>query len=123
MEYMNLSRDSRIFRTFRGPVRYGLGDISRPAGDRDERAQRPRSGCWPRGEALIMTALGLAVAIHCGSCLQRLRTRQPEYSGRAQLFAHDVFTFLATGEEDSKNRLGRCGADLSASSPAWRPRL
>ena len=55
--------DRRLHRAFRRPVRHGLGHLSRADGDRHRRTGHIDKVAGPVGEALIMTAMGLAVAV------------------------------------------------------------
>jgi len=52
----------------------------------------------PVGEALIMTALGLAVAIPAVLAYNGLVRLNRVYLGKLDTFAHDLFTFLTTGQ-------------------------
>lgn len=51
----------------------------------------------PVGEALLMTAIGLAVAIPAVVAYNTLVRRNRVVLGRLDTFAHDLFTFLTTG--------------------------
>ncbi|MBK6908994.1 MAG: MotA/TolQ/ExbB proton channel family protein [Rhodocyclaceae bacterium] len=51
----------------------------------------------PVGEALIMTAMGLAVAIPAAMAYNAFARAQRNTLAELNSFAHDVFTFLATG--------------------------
>jgi len=51
----------------------------------------------PVGEALIMTAIGLAVAIPAAIAYNAFARANRNTLGELDSFAHDVFTFLATG--------------------------
>lgn len=51
----------------------------------------------PVGEALLMTAIGLAVAIPAVVAYNTLVRRNRVVLGRLDAFAHDLFTFLTTG--------------------------
>ncbi len=64
----------------------------------------------PVGEALIMTGLGLAVAIPAVLAYNAFVRLNRVYLARLDAFAHDLFTFLTTGqqvEQDAKPRNGR----------------
>lgn len=52
----------------------------------------------PVGEALIMTALGLAVAIPAVLAYNGLLRLNRIYLGQLDRFAHELFTFLTTGQ-------------------------
>lgn len=52
----------------------------------------------PVGEALIMTGLGLAVAIPAVLAYNTLVRLNRVYLGRLDAFAHELFTFLTTGQ-------------------------
>ncbi len=68
----------------------------------------------PVGEALIMTALGLAVAIPAAIAYNAFARANRNTLAELDSFAHDVFTFLATGLKtmpDSSN-----GANVAATS-------
>lgn len=62
----------------------------------------------PVGEALIMTGLGLAVAIPAVLAYNGFVRSNRVYLARLDAFAHDLFTFLSTGqqayESSGKNR-------------------
>jgi biopolymer transport protein ExbB len=72
----------------------------------------------PVGEALIMTGLGLAVAIPAVLAYNAFVRNNRVFLSRLDAFAHDLFAFLATGRQvelsDSKVRaLRRQGAELA----------
>src|SRR3546814_15969914 len=52
----------------------------------------------PVGEALIMTGLGLAVAIPAVLAYNGFVRSNRVYLARLDAFAHDLFTFLTTGQ-------------------------
>jgi biopolymer transport protein ExbB len=56
----------------------------------------------PVGEALIMTALGLAVAIPAVLAYNALLRVNRVYLGKLDTFAHELFTFLTTGQAITK---------------------
>jgi biopolymer transport protein ExbB len=56
----------------------------------------------PVGEALIMTALGLAVAIPAVFAYNALVRVNRVYLGQLNTFAHELFTFLTTGQTITK---------------------
>lgn len=59
----------------------------------------------PVGEALIMTGLGLAVAIPAVLAYNGFVRGNRVYLARLDAFAHDLFTFLSTGQQaESPNR-------------------
>jgi len=58
----------------------------------------------PVGEALIMTGLGLAVAIPAVLAYNAFVRGNRVYLARLDAFAHDLFTFLSTGQQYSENR-------------------
>ncbi|ANN67688.1 MotA/TolQ/ExbB proton channel family protein [Bordetella bronchialis] len=69
----------------------------------------------PVGEALIMTGLGLAVAIPAVLAYNAFVRRNRVFLSRLDAFAHDLFAFLTTGQQvalsDSKVRaMRRTGA-------------
>jgi len=53
----------------------------------------------PVGEALIMTGLGLAVAIPAVLAYNAFVRSNRVYLGRLDAFAHDLFAFLSTGQQ------------------------
>lgn len=55
----------------------------------------------PVGEALIMTGLGLAVAIPAVLAYNAFVRSNRVYLARLDAFAHDLFTFLSTGQQQS----------------------
>lgn len=57
----------------------------------------------PVGEALIMTALGLAVAIPAAIAYNAFARASRNTMAELNSFAHDVFTFLATGLKEAPN--------------------
>lgn len=63
----------------------------------------------PVGEALIMTGLGLAVAIPAVLAYNGFVRSNRVYLARLDVFAHDLFTFLSTGQQvsDSSNKARR----------------
>lgn len=69
----------------------------------------------PVGEALIMTGLGLAVAIPAVLAYNGFVRSNRVYLARLDAFAHDLFTFLSTGQpvaEDSAARGRRAVAPV-----------
>jgi len=58
----------------------------------------------PVGEALIMTGLGLAVAIPAVLAYNFFVRSNRVYLGRLDAFAHDLFTFLTTGQQQFSGR-------------------
>ena len=82
----------------------------------------------PVGEALIMTAIGLAVAIPAAVAYNAFARANRDTLGELDSFAHDVFTFLATGlkaqphSEDvaatSERIIARVVADTAARAAA-----
>ncbi len=58
----------------------------------------------PVGEALIMTGLGLAVAIPAVLAYNAFVRSNRVYLARLDAFAHDLFTFLSTGQQVAENR-------------------
>lgn len=58
----------------------------------------------PVGEALIMTGLGLAVAIPAVLAYNGFVRLNRVYLARLDAFAHDLFTFLSTGQQVSENQ-------------------
>lgn len=65
----------------------------------------------PVGEALIMTAIGLAVAIPAAISYNAFARASRNTLAELDSFAHDVFTFLATGLKTAPN-----GANVAATS-------
>jgi biopolymer transport protein ExbB len=63
----------------------------------------------PVGEALIMTGLGLAVAIPAILAYNGFVRSNRVYLARLDAFAHDLFTFLTTGQQvaDSSHKVRR----------------
>jgi biopolymer transport protein ExbB len=63
----------------------------------------------PVGEALIMTGLGLAVAIPAVLAYNGFVRSNRVYLSRLDAFAHDLFTFLSTGQQvnESSNKARR----------------
>jgi biopolymer transport protein ExbB len=51
------------------------------------------------GEALIMTALGLAVAIPAALAYNAFQRQARLYSAQLERFAHDLFVLIATGSK------------------------
>ncbi len=58
----------------------------------------------PVGEALIMTGLGLAVAIPAVLAYNAFVRGNRVYLAQLDAFAHDLFTFLSTGQQVLENR-------------------
>lgn len=58
----------------------------------------------PVGEALIMTGLGLAVAIPAVLAYNAFVRNNRVYLARLDAFAHDLFTFLSTGQQVVETR-------------------
>lgn len=58
----------------------------------------------PVGEALIMTGLGLAVAIPAVLAYNGFVRGNRVYLAQLDAFAHDLFTFLSTGQQVSDSR-------------------
>lgn len=67
----------------------------------------------PVGEALIMTALGLAVAIPAVLAYNAFVRRNRIWLARLEAFAHDLFTLIAVGDDHHSH----VSASASASSP------
>jgi len=61
----------------------------------------------PVGEALIMTGLGLAVAIPAVVAYNFFVRSNRVYLGKLDAFAHDLFTFLTTGQQQFRGQKGR----------------
>lgn len=57
----------------------------------------------PVGEALIMTALGLAVAIPAVLAYNAFVRRNRIWLARLEAFAHDLFILITVGDSDEKN--------------------
>ncbi len=57
----------------------------------------------PVGEALIMTGLGLAVAIPAVLAYNAFVRANRVYLANLDAFAHDLFTFLSTGQQVAEN--------------------
>lgn len=64
----------------------------------------------PVGEALIMTALGLAVAIPAAVAYNAFARANRNTLAELDSFAHDVFTFLATGLKTTPGSAGSVAA-------------
>lgn len=60
----------------------------------------------PVGEALIMTGLGLAVAIPAVLAYNAFVRTNRVYLAQLDAFAHDLFTFLSTGQQVVESRTG-----------------
>ncbi len=82
----------------------------------------------PVGEALIMTAIGLAVAIPAAIAYNAFARANRNTMAELNSFAHDVFTFLATGLKGStaadavKDTSERIIARVVANNAAGAPR-
>ncbi len=76
-----------IYRALIGIAASGAGTLDKVAG--------------PIGEALIMTALGLAVAIPAVLAYNYFTRRNRLVLAELDGFAHDLFTFMSTGARDS----------------------
>ncbi|HLU79481.1 MAG TPA: MotA/TolQ/ExbB proton channel family protein [Burkholderiaceae bacterium] len=61
----------------------------------------------PVGEALIMTGLGLAVAIPAVLAYNGFVRSNRVYLAQLDAFAHDLFTFLTTGQQVNDQRNGQ----------------
>lgn len=70
----------------------------------------------PVGEALIMTGLGLAVAIPAVLAYNAFVRSNRVYLARLDAFAHDLFTFLSTGQQVAENRGKVRGLPVAAAS-------
>ncbi|MDY0310062.1 MAG: MotA/TolQ/ExbB proton channel family protein [Castellaniella sp.] len=70
----------------------------------------------PVGEALIMTGLGLAVAIPAVLAYNAFVRVNRVYLARLDAFAHDLFTFLTTGQQVADGGHQRNGRPLSLAS-------
>jgi len=72
----------------------------------------------PVGEALIMTGLGLAVAIPAVLAFNAFVRSNRVYLAKYDAFAHDLFTFLSTGQQvHERGRRGGKEARLSVVEP------
>ncbi|TCT02734.1 MotA/TolQ/ExbB proton channel family protein [Paralcaligenes ureilyticus] len=69
----------------------------------------------PVGEALIMTGLGLAVAIPAVLAYNGFVRGNRVYLARLDAFAHDLFTFLSTGQQVDVSNIKRRHVALAAS--------
>jgi len=69
----------------------------------------------PVGEALIMTGLGLAVAIPAVLAYNAFVRTNRVYLAQLDAFAHDLFTFLSTGQQVIESRVNVRGISLAAS--------
>lgn len=58
----------------------------------------------PVGEALIMTAIGLAVAIPAVFAYNSFNRRNRMWLAKLDAFAHDLFVMLTVGNADEKNK-------------------
>lgn len=71
----------------------------------------------PVGEALIMTGLGLAVAIPAVLAYNAFVRSNRVYLARLDAFAHDLFTFLSTGQQQVVETRGKIrGLPVAAAS-------
>ncbi|MHA3903040.1 MotA/TolQ/ExbB proton channel family protein [Castellaniella sp. WN] len=70
----------------------------------------------PVGEALIMTGLGLAVAIPAVLGYNAFVRVNRVYLAQLDAFAHDLFTFLATGQQVADGSHERSGRTISLAS-------
>jgi biopolymer transport protein ExbB len=61
----------------------------------------------PVGEALIMTGLGLAVAIPAVLAFNALVRLNRVYLSKLDTFAHELFAFLTTGQPPTPSQIGR----------------
>src|SRR5690606_2911691 len=69
----------------------------------------------PVGEALIMTGLGLAVAIPAVLAYNGFVRSNRVYLAKLDAFAHDLFTFLTTGQQvNERNGNGKVRRMTSA---------
>lgn len=68
----------------------------------------------PVGEALIMTGLGLAVAIPAVLAYNGFVRSNRVYLGQLDTFAHDLFSFLSTGQPVHNTSVNRAQSDLRA---------
>jgi biopolymer transport protein ExbB len=59
----------------------------------------------PVGEALIMTAIGLAVAIPAVFAYNAFNRRNRMWLSKLDAFAHDLFVMLTIGNSDEKSKL------------------
>lgn len=77
----------------------------------------------PVGEALIMTGLGLAVAIPAVLAYNFFVRSNRVYLARLDAFAHDLFTFLTTGQQQYNGQptVKGKGRKLAAPAPAPAP--
>lgn len=65
----------------------------------------------PVGEALIMTAIGLAVAIPAVFAYNAFNRRNQIWLGKLDAFAHDLFVLLTVGHhDDDKTKPGKVSA-------------
>ncbi|MGB3836198.1 MotA/TolQ/ExbB proton channel family protein [Castellaniella sp.] len=72
----------------------------------------------PVGEALIMTGLGLAVAIPAVLAYNAFVRLNRVYLAQLDAFAHDLFTFLSTGQPVADNAPERHGRHISLAREA-----
>jgi biopolymer transport protein ExbB len=77
----------------------------------------------PVGEALVMTGLGLAVAIPAVLAYNAFVRTNRVYLSQLDAFAHDLFTFLTTGQPVQDNqpvlrRVPSSGGGAASSSAA-----
>jgi biopolymer transport protein ExbB len=70
----------------------------------------------PVGEALIMTGLGLAVAIPAVLAYNAFVRVNRVYLAQLDAFAHDLFTFLTTGQQVTDGSHERNGRTISLAS-------
>lgn len=79
----------------------------------------------PVGEALVMTGLGLAVAIPAVLAYNAFVRTNRVYLAKLDAFAHDLFTFLSTGQQVQENqpslrRVTGAGATAAQNAAAKR---
>ena len=67
----------------------------------------------PVGEALIMTAVGLAVAIPAVLAYNALNRRNRVWLARLDAFAHDIYSMIAVGEKSNTSAAIRVVANHS----------
>lgn len=72
----------------------------------------------PVGEALVMTGLGLAVAIPAVLAYNAFVRTNRVYLAQLDAFAHDLFTFLSTGQQVLKGKSHHGRGQAALASPA-----
>ncbi len=72
----------------------------------------------PVGEALVMTGLGLAVAIPAVLAYNAFVRTNRVYLAQLDAFAHDLFTFLSTGQQVIKGKVAKPSVQRASDTAA-----